>query len=163
MSQRKPDGEQINRNPRVYPSTNIMWDGKTRGPELPGGISSAEAKEWWAFVRVSAQAMLMQDSDWEQMKIALRLYDQMFSLKQVVTKGGDVAEIPCTPGELRALSAEWRTYTETYGFTRQSRIRYGINIVTADDIETGAVQEQMRAGLGSSSPVDYKKLLGGSR
>lgn len=162
MSERKPDDERVNRNPRVYPSTSITWDGKTRGPECPSDVETQKARDWWDFVRNSPQAILMQAGDWEQMKVALRLYDAMYSNKKVITKTGDLVEVPCTPGELRALSAEWRTYTETYGFTRQSRIRYGISIVDPEEAETEATQILRQAATGGTG-VNYRERLGGAQ
>ena len=146
MSDRKPDNERVNRNPRVFPTTAILWDGKERGQPLAGGHWSQETQEWWNWLRNSAQAMLMQDSDWLVMKIAANLHNQMYSLKKVIDKkSGDLIEVGCTPGELKALASEFRTYTDPYGLTRQSRIRYGINIVTPEDLETEAVQEMLKS------------------
>lgn len=158
MSERKPASERVNRNPRVFPDTVIIWDGKTRGKPLKtyeGEQWSAATLDWWEYVRNSPQAMLFQDSDWYVLRIAAKLHNQMHSLKKVYdAKTDEVHEIPCTPGELKACASEFRTYIDTYGFTRQSRVRYGINIVTEDDLETEAVQAQIQS---AQVVVDYRK------
>lgn len=160
MSERKPDHERNNRNPRTFPDTWLVADGKIRGPELPAGDWSEETKEFWNWLRGSAQAMLFQESDWHMMKSAIRIHNQMFTTKTVMSKNGeDVIEVACTPGELKGLNAEWRAATETYGFTRQSRARYGVNIITAEELETEAVQSQIKS---THTVVDYRKQYGGS-
>lgn len=162
MSERKPDSERVNRNPRVHPDTWIVWDGKTRGEPLPtwdlDGEWSDATLDWWNYVRNSPQAMLFQPSDWYLMHIAARLHNQMHTPKRVLDKDGNIQNIPCTPGELKALASEFRTYIDTYGFSRQARTRYGINIVTPEELETAAVQEQIKS---THSVVDYRKKFSG--
>lgn len=157
MSERKPDHERVNRNPRTHPDTWLVADGKVRGPELQDGVNwSDEAKEFWGWLRTSAQAMLFQDSDWLMMKAAMRVYNQMFTTKIIFNKLGDPIEVNCTPGELKSLHAEWRSATDTYGFTRQSRNRYGINIITPDELETEAIQAQIKP---THQVFDYREMF----
>lgn len=155
MSQRKSDEERVNRNERVFTTREIMWDGQTRGPEAEEEWHP-ETQKWWEWLRNSAQALLMQDSDWLILKIAAKMHSQMHSKKQVLTKDGYVEEVPITPGEMRALAAEFRTYTDTYGLTFQSRVRYGINIVTPEDVEKEATQVTLK-----EAPVNYRAKFGG--
>lgn len=158
MSERKPDSDRVNRNPRVYPTTAIIWDGKQRGPQLPEGKAwSAETQEWWNWLRNSAQAMLMHESDWLIMKVAANLHNQMYVPKQQMNKLGEIEDVPCTPGELKALASEFRTYTDQYGLTRQSRIKYGINIVTPEDLENEATQEMMKSAQEVHAPKPYRE------
>jgi hypothetical protein len=159
MSERKPDSERVNRNKRVFPTTAIIWDGQTRGPELPEGSWSRETREWWNWLRNSAQAMLMHDSDWLIMKVAATLHNQMYTPKKQMNKLGEIEEVPCTPGELKSLASEFRTYTDPYGMTRQSRIRYGINIVTPEDLENEATQQLVKGAQEVHAPVDYRKMF----
>lgn len=159
MSQRKPDDQRQGRVPPLYPTTVLVWDGERRGPDLdPRKEWCEETKEWWEWLRHSAQAMLMQESDWLIMKIAAFHHNQMFTPKLVMDRDGEIIKVPCTPGEMKNLSSEFRSVTEPYGLTRQSRIKYGINVVTPEDVETEATQTLMR-----NAPVviDYRKRLTG--
>ena len=166
MSDRKPDSERANRNKPVYPTTYIIWDGKTRGEPLPPRPDKndwcPETLEWWDFVRNSAQAMLMHPSDWFMLRNVAMLHHQMYSTKKVLNKSTDeYEEVSITPGELKALASEIRTQLDPYGFTHQSRVRYGINIVTPEDLETEAVQEQIKSAHHPPVIVDYRKQYGG--
>lgn len=152
MSERKPEGERSNRKPYVFPNVTLIEDGQLRGPE-PEDEWGPEAKEFWAWLRTSAQARQMHTSDWFYMKLAMKAYDACHKTKTVVDKTGEVHELPLTAGELRALMAEFRTYTAPFGLTHQDRIRYGINIIKPGD----AVLEA--ENITESVAVDYRSEL----
>lgn len=157
MSERKPDEERVNRNPRVYPTSWIIWDGKRRGPELPEDMTwCSRTKIWWDEIRNSAQAMLMHPTDWSYMLDTAVLHNTAYSKKTYVDKDGGVHEVSVTPGELKSLMTEIRTRTDPYGFTHSSRVKYGINIATPEDLENEAVQAQIEA---APLKFDYREMF----
>lgn len=151
MVQRKPEGERSNRKPLVFPNVTLIRDGKIRGPE-PKDHWAEETKEFWAWVRQSAQAQQFHDSDWLTLKIAFDIHSQLHSPKAFVDqKSSETVMLPITPGERRALAAEFRTYVAPYGFTHQDRIRYGITVKEAEDVATEARSAEVE--------IDYREIL----
>lgn len=153
MSTRKPDGERSNRKPYVYPTTYLVRDGEIRGPE-PKPEWPAETKAFWTWLRQSAQAQQMQESDWLYLQVAMKIHAQMWTDKAMHDqKTGEILFAPCSPAELRGLAAEFRTYFEAYGITHQSRVKYGINILEEGDAITEAKSVVAQA---TTTKVDYR-------
>ncbi len=72
----KPDDERMRKNPPIYKTVPLRWDGLRRGKELPPGYNwSDRTLEWWDMWRDSVQAMVMLPSDWEAMFEAALLHD----------------------------------------------------------------------------------------
>lgn len=154
MSDRKDDEDRVNRNPLVHKAGTIRWDGVRRGPELPSEFEWCDStRRWWDTWRDSAQAMLMSDTDWEEMLITARLHNLLWGKHIAVDKTGAFAEIECDPKDARSLAGEIRIRLEKMGATIKDRGSLGMKLGT-----TGADVVSEAVGL-TKSVVDYRKNL----
>lgn len=72
----KNPGDRARRNAETYVIDHVEWDGQTRGPDLPEGVTwCPQTLHWWEKWRNSPQSMIMTDLDWEFMVDTARLYD----------------------------------------------------------------------------------------
>lgn len=140
--QKKPPEERVRRNlPKE--AAQLVWDGKTRGPDLPlnlPGIKwSTRTLQWWEKFRNSAQAMTWVDTDWEFMLDTALLHNQLWTPKReaVTGPGGKITKRsvsrPIT--ELKALAGEIRQRMDQMGGTPHARLRDAMAITTEDNFD----------------------------
>lgn len=159
MSSRKSPDDRTNREKPVYSDMSITWDGVTRGPELPQGYQWCDfTKRWWQMIRNSAQAMSFHDTDWYHMIETAFLHNRLFSTRTELDNDGNPVRIGVKPTEASTLAGEIRRRTEAYGFTWADRRKYGIHVVTDEDVKNAA--EQATRGAARTS-TDYRKRLNG--
>lgn len=161
MSERKPDGTQVNRNTVNHYAGALQWDGERRGPELadeePDIKWCGRTLKWWRTWQESAQAMLMTPTDWEFMLETAFLHNLLWGTHMIVdTKGkGGFIDAPCDPKDAKALAGEIRIRLEKMGATIKDRGSLGMRIQTSG---ADVVKEAERA---TRSGVDYRKRLEG--
>lgn len=147
MSARKSPEDRANREKPVYPDMTICWDGKIRGPQLPGGYKwCRRTRAWWEMIRSSAQAMSFHQTDWEVLLETARLHNLYWDPESSVR-----------PTEMTGLAGEIRRRVEPYGFTWADRRKYGISITNGDEVANEAEQIAKNA----SKSVNYRKKLDG--
>jgi len=84
--------DRVRRNKERYVIDYVEADGKFHGPVLPKTRDwCAETKQWWYEWRKSPQAMLMTNTDWEEMKVTAILYDMMWNPGGASNKNGAVS------------------------------------------------------------------------
>lgn len=105
----------------------LKADGQLRGPELPAAIVNPhpETVIWWATWRLSAQAQLFEDTDWEALKRAALLHDYLW-------------KNPIKPSA--AAASELRLIEERYGATYVDRQRAKIHIERGEQHDAEVVQ-----------------------
>jgi len=96
-------------------SVSVKPDGVIRGPDFPESIPSPhqETLIWWHAWRISPQAQLFEDTDWEVLKRAALLHDYLW--KNVVKPSA-------------AAASELRLIEERFGATYVDRQRARIEI-----------------------------------
>jgi len=63
-----PKEDALRRNKATFDKVIVVADGVIRGPELPEDVEwHPRTIEWYAMWRASAQATIMEDSDWEML------------------------------------------------------------------------------------------------
>lgn len=153
----KPDGEAVNRNPRVHERMHLEWDGEVRGPDLPivkGNRWCRRTKKWWEMWRRSPQSMIMTDSDWEVMLEAALIHNIFWTGKKTVReKVGAVwttTTTLLTPSERASLSAELRRKLSAYGNTYEDRAKLRISIKSpqTDVTEEKQIQKDAAKAVG---------------
>lgn len=94
-------------------------DGELRGPELPEHITDPHPAtvEWWLVWRRSPQASLFEDTDWETLKRAARLVDDVWK----------------APRASAAAISELRLIEERLGATVADRQRLRVSISRPDE------------------------------
>lgn len=162
MSAKKDEEARVNRNPQVHNLGALEWDGETRGPRLededPERTWSARTLKWWNTWRKSPQAMLMTDTDWEEMLICAVLHNLIWGTHMMVDKtNGGFIDVDCDPKDAKALAGEIRIRLEKMGATIKDRGSMGMRIRTsgADVVREAerTTEEATRSG------VDYRKQL----
>lgn len=147
MKGRMPDME----GRPLLAATNIKADGKLRGKPLPPRPSQgrgtldnpvdwcAATKRWWETHRLSAQAKMMTDTDWEMLATAAIIHDQIWG-------GGSVSHTA-----LANMLSELRQREESVGATVAARYRLKITVAT-DQTEDEAENDITTA---AAKGVDY--------
>ncbi len=159
MSERKEDGTQVNRNPVVHNIGNLQWDGEARGPKLedeaPEIKWTGRTLKWWQTWRESPQAMLMTDTDWEEMLITAFLHNRIWGTHMLVDKtNGGFIDVDCDPKDAKALAGEIRIRLEKMGATIKDRGSLGMRIQTSGADVVKEAEKATRSG------TDYRKQLG---
>lgn len=160
MSERKDDEARVNRNPITHNIGALQWDGNRRGPELEDEAPDIKwcdrTKKWWNSWRDSAQAMLMTDTDWEEMLITAFLHNQLWGKHFIVDKeSGGFMEVGCDPKDAKALAGEIRIRSEKMGATIKDRGSLGMRIGTSGADVVRQAEQAVRSG------VDYRSRLRG--
>jgi len=151
-----PKEDPVRRNAPTHNKVQFEWDGLERGPELPyieqvdefGMIQVFEwntrTVEWWNKWRNSAQAMVMQDSDWEGMLETAMLHTRFWN--------GNLK-----PNEMTTIAAALKQRVAAYGATYEDRLKLRMVIKNDQDEANEEVQIQQEA----SKMIDYaSRLLG---
>lgn len=159
MSERK-DADRVNRNPVVHNIGNLQWDGEARGPLLeeedPERKWCARTLKWWDTWRKSPQAMLMTDTDWEEMLICAVLHNLIWGTHMMVDKvNGGFIDVDCDPKDAKALAGEIRIRLEKMGATIKDRGSMGMRIQTSGADVVKEAENVTKSG------VDYRSQLGG--
>lgn len=93
----KPKDDPVRRNKPTFDQTNLSYDGIRRGPDLPEDVEWHPRTEiWWEMWRMSAQAQVMDDSDWEHMMetafLHTRFWEGRMSAAQHVALAGELRQ-----------------------------------------------------------------------
>lgn len=160
MSEKKTEEGRVNRNPIVHNLGALQWDGERRGPELadeePGIEWCNRTLKWWNAWRDSPQAMLMADTDWEEMLNTAFLHQQLWGWHMIVDKeNGGFVDVPCDPKDAKSLAGEIRIRLEKMGATIKDRGTLGMRIQTSG---ADIVKEAEKA---TQSGVNYRDRLRG--
>ena len=108
---------------RQSDSVVLTPDGVLRGPDLPIPDPHPETVAWWDTWRISPQAQLFEDTDWEALKRAALLQDYVWK----------------SPKPSAAAISELRLIEERYGATFVDRQRAKIRIDRQDDHDAEVV------------------------
>lgn len=148
MSIRKDPSQRSNREKPKYSDLNIVWDGVTRGPELPEDYEwCPRTQSWWTTIRNSAQAMAFHDTDWEFLFETALLHNRLWRIP-------DNPKFNLTPNAMSMLAGEIRIRLERYGFSWADRRKYGIHVSTPEEAAQEAEQLTRQ-----SAPINYRQRL----
>lgn len=161
MSDKKTEDQRVNRNPIVHNTGALQWDGVRRGPDLhdeePDIKWCNRTLKWWDAWRDSPQAMLMTDTDWEQMLNVAFLHQQLWGWHIIVDKeNGGFVDVPCDPKDAKSLSGEIRIHLEKMGATIKDRGSLGMRIQTSGADVVKQAEQELKAG------TDYRQRLQGN-
>ncbi|UJQ86791.1 minor tail protein [Arthrobacter phage Reedo] len=111
---------------RQADAVTLTHDGVLRGPDFPDWIVNPHpaAVQWWDNIRLSPQAQLFEDTDWDILAGAARGWDEFW-------KGGKVSA---------TLLSELRLIGERYGATFVDRQRAKIHISRETQADAEVVQ-----------------------
>lgn len=123
---------------REASTRTLTQDGVLRGPELPARPEGwhPETLNWWETWRLSPQAQLFEDTDWEVLKRAALLHDYVWT----------------APKPSAAAISELRLIEERMGATYADRQRARIHISheEAEVVELrpvgGSIRDRMKKG-----------------
>ena len=160
MSDKKTADQRVNRNPIVHNLGALQWDGIRRGPELedeePDIKWCNRTKKWWNAWRDSPQAMLMTDTDWEEMLNTAFLHQQLWGWHIIVDKdNGGFVDVPCDPKDAKSLAGEIRIRLEKMGATIKDRGSLGMRIQTSGADVVKQAEQVLTSG------TDYRGRLRG--
>jgi len=156
MSDRK-DEDRVNRNPLIHNIGNLQWDGVRRGAELPEGYEWCDmTQRWWNIWRDSPQAMMMSETDWQEMLLSARLHNYIWGMHMVVDKtNGGFIYTDCDPKDAKACASELRIRLEKMGATIKDRGSLGMRINTGPADVTAEAEK-----ITKQSAVNYRDALG---
>ena len=151
MSDKKTDDARVNRNPIVHNHGSLQWDGVRRGPELadeePDIKWCNRTLKWWNAWRDSPQAMLMTDTDWEEMLNTAFLHQQLWGWHIIVDKeNGGFVDVPCDPKDAKSLAGEIRIRLEKMGATIKDRGSLGMRIQSSGADVVKQAEAVVRSG-----------------
>lgn len=119
-NQPKPGRQRRNKD-TLTPGMEIAYDGVRRGPDLPEGNWCERTLIWWETWRMSPQAQLMAETDWESMFEAALIHNEIWS---------NIGFLKAT--ELAALTKQLHSILQMYGMSYGDRLKLRIKLV--DDI-----------------------------
>lgn len=151
MSHRKTPEERQRRNKPRYVQHILTDDGVKRGPNLPEYfVWHPQTVSWYEDFRVSPNAQLCEDTDWESVLIAALLHNRLWTGMDLFAQGAYKA---MTPAEMTSLSGELRRRMAPYGYTNEDRLRLNVYI------ESGDPDEQADTVVVKGEVIDYAALL----
>jgi len=109
---------------KLTPGMEIAYDGVKRGAALPmleNGDWCDRTIAWWETWRMSPQAQLMGETDWDAMLEAALIHNQIWSNQGLLK-----------PAELATLVKQLHAILQNYGLTYGDRLKLRIKL--ADDI-----------------------------
>lgn len=124
----KNPADRARRNAETYVIDHVVWDGVTRGPELPDCYKwHPHTKAWWEKWRNSPQSMIMTDLDWEFMIDTARLYETYWGFT------GAISSVQ--------LASELRQRCGKFGVTYEDRKKLRMTV----DIPMNSLTEEEEA------------------
>lgn len=143
MSGPPPKEDPIRANKATFDKTEVWADGVVRGPELPTDVFwHPVTRQWYHKWRISAQAQVMEPSDWDMLIDTAMLHHRYWNEKMSVA-------------QMATLAGEIRQRTATIGSTFEARLK--LRMVIRDDAP-GTDEDSLTAT--AQEGIDYfQKLL----
>lgn len=153
-----PKEKATRRNTPTFEPRAVEWDGVTRGFDLPVVLQETDRYEgpyplqwhertqkWWDKWRNSAQAMVMQESDWEALLETAVLHTRFWN-------GG------LKPTELANLSAQISRRVASYGATYEDRLKLRLVLKnpTSEPLEDIAITQDVKAAIDYATRLTKK-------
>jgi hypothetical protein len=154
----KPDDERNRRNPPIYKTVPVQWDGIVRGPELPKDVGvnwCPRTREWWEKWRCSPQGMVMHATDWEHMLETALLHNELWSPKIVLDSNGNLVQVSKTAAEMKGLATEIRSRVAAFGCTYEDRLKLRIEIRTPQS----EADRQAEIASAAEEAINYAEML----
>lgn len=131
----KPKEDALRTNKPTFERTEIAFDGVKRGPDLPDDMEWHPRTEvWWEMWRYSAQAQVMDETDWEHLLETALLHTRFWY--------GEMS-----PAQHVALAGELRMRTAALGATFEARLKLRMVIVGEQTDIEDEIDAAARAGI----------------
>jgi hypothetical protein len=143
--------DRVRRNKERYVIDYVEADGRMHGPPLPRGKEWCdETKKWWHNWRKSPQAMLMTETDWEEMQVTALLHNMLWDPTGSTPSGSKFGAVSATQ-----LASEIRQRVGKFGATYEDRKKLRMAVETPMSRKTN--EELIRED--AEKAVNYAEML----